>query len=367
MRTANGINGITKTCLLKIYRRAGGGPSCGRVGGGPSGGRPFARCFCAVFLVACLFAFTSCDISIVQESILPLLTGAQGAAGGAGTPSGNIVFTEKTPYDEDTFVIVNTTSDVYSAADRTSARLTQLLFNEPAYVLEESGRWYRLLVDGETEGWSSDRNFDDDWTCIDGRRYSGRIVITDREKQVYSHPRNGIVIRDVGMGTELFVVNKSDNVYQVALPGNLTGWVSETGAFQLDVGEKIKKTSAEIFAQSCEKFRGVSYLLGGLSFQGIDGAGIVYIAAKVNGVPLPRGFEGQFGEGELTGGGFGSLAVGDVLFFSINNQSSEITDSGVYTGDGKFIHANQHTGKVQYEDIEDLYFQQRLLGVKRYF
>jgi len=278
-----------------------------------------------------------------------------------------VQFTEKSPYDAFTAVVVNTTADVYSEADRTSVRLTQLLFDEPIDILEQDDLWAKIMVDDDIEGWIRTRNFDMDWTCVDGRRYTERIVITDREKQIFSHARSGIVIRDVGMGTELYVVSKSDNVYQVALPGNLTGWISETGVFQLNAGEAIKKTTAEIFTQSCAKFRGVSYLRGGLSFLGIDGAGMLFVAAKINGVRLPRGFEGQFAKGEFVYDELDRLQTGDVLFFSRDGQSMRINASGVYAGDGKFIHANQHTGKVQYEDIGDPYFKQRLLGVKRYF
>jgi len=320
----------------------------------------------AALSLACVFIFASCDAAVVRDSILPLLTG-NAAANDAGSGAGNLKFSEKTPYDHDTAVVVNTTADVYKEADRTSTRLTQLLFDEPVQILEQTDLWVRLRVDDRIDGWVRSRSLDSDWTCIDKRRYSERIIITEREKQIYSHPRNGIVIRDVGMGTELFVVSKSDNVYQVALPGNLTGWISENGVFQLDADERIKKTTAEIFAQSCSKFRGTSYLLGGISFHGIDGAGMVYVAAKVNGVLLPRDYEGQYARGEFVYDGLEDLNVGDVLFFSVNNQSTVISDAGVYVGDGQFIHANQHTGKVQYEDITDLYVQQRILGVKRYY
>ena len=319
----------------------------------------------AAALPLILVAFlTSCDISLVGASLMPQAANSGNAAKSGG---GRLTFTEKTPYNSDTAVVVNTTADVYENADRTSRRLTQLMFGEPVQTAGLADRWVNVYVDERIEGWVRYRNLDSDWTCVDGRRYSGRIVITNREKQIYSHPRNGIVIRDVGMGTELFIVGKSDNVYQVALPGNLTGWVSENGVFQLGVDEEIKKTTAAIFAQSCEKFRGTSYLLGGISFHGIDGAGMLYVAAKINGLPMPRDFIGQYGEGIFIEEGLNALEAGDVLFFSLTGGSSDVGDAGVYTGDGKFIHANQHTGKVQYEDISDPYFQQRLLSVKRFF
>ena len=328
------------------------------------------------FVFSCIAAIllSGCDVAAVRENILSRVTGTTAAsprggdgAANANDAAGGALFSEKTPYDEYTAVVVNTTVDVYSEPDRTSKRLTQLLFDEPVRILEETDLWARLSVDGRIDGWVRKRGLDGDWTCVDKRRYSNRIIITDREKQIYSHPRNGVVIRDVGMGTELFVVGKSDNVYQVALPGNLTGWISENGVFQLSADESIKKTTADIFAQSCSKFRGVSYLLGGLSFLGVDGAGMVYIAAKVNGVRLPREYEGQYSRGDFVEEGLDGVEVGDVLFFTANNQSTVISDAGVYMGDGQFIHANQHTGKVQYELIGDLFVQQRIFAVKRYF
>ena len=328
----------------------------------------------ALISVSALF-FQGCDTEAIRAAVNRQFPGLGVQPGGRGGNSGSVSgggnaalrFSEKTPYNYDTYVVVNTSADVYETADRTSVRLAQLLFDEPMQILEKNDRWAKVIVDEGIEGWVRLRNLDSDWTCVDGRRYAGRIIITNREKQIYSHPRNGIVIRDVGMGTELFIINKSDNVYEVALPGNLTGWVSENGVFQLGVEEPIKKTSADIFSQSCAKFRGTTYLRGGASFQGIDGAGLLHVAAKVNGVWLPRDFEGQFDLGVEVLGGLDDLMIGDVLFFSSSADSPDVADAGVYTGDGKLIHANQHTGKVQYEDVGDPYFQQRLLGVKRYF
>ena len=282
-------------------------------------------------------------------------------------------------YDNNTFVVINTTTDVFESADKTSLRVTQLLFNQPVQVVAQNDRWAKVTVDeNDASGWVRAREIDSDWTCIDPRRYQGRIVITSREKQVYSHPRNGTVLRDVGMGTELFFYTRSDNVYEVALPGNLIGWISESGTFQLDVDEAIKKTSADIFVQSCEKFIGVSYLLGGVGSLGIDSAGIIYIAMKINGVSVPHDFNGQFECGEdvaipdTENLEDSELTVGDILFFSSgralsDNEHIRFDDAGVYLGEGKFLHASQHTGRVQQNDVDDEYYKQRLKGVKRYF
>ncbi|MCL2164164.1 MAG: C40 family peptidase [Oscillospiraceae bacterium] len=285
---------------------------------------------------------------------------------------------QSVPYDENTVVVVNTAADIYESADRTSRRITQVLFNHPIQVLAQSDRWAKVEVDGTNSGWIRTRDIDSDWTCVDPRRYKGRIVVTNREKQIMSQPRGGVVIRDIGMGAELFFYTRSDSIFEVALPGNLTGWISETGTFQLEVDEPIKKTSAEVFAQSCEKFIGTSYLQGGASSLGIDSAGIIYVAMKINGVLLPRDYESQFKFGkavpvdDLENVSESEMSVGDVLFFSAagrpqNGEDAQISEAGVYMGEGSFLHASQHTGKVQLSNISDEYYVQKLIGIMRYF
>ncbi|MDR1439933.1 MAG: C40 family peptidase [Clostridiales bacterium] len=389
----------------------------------------------AKLCVAALFAlllFSGCGgESLLDAFYRQPAAGEDMPEGVPGAP--NTALSGRSPYDKRTAVVVSTAADIYASADNTSKRLTQVLFDRPVRILEASGQWIRVDTGRGAEGWMRAHNADSDWTCIDWRRYAGRIVVTSKNKQIYSSPRNGIVVRDVSMGTELFVISKSENVYEVALPGNLTGWLSENGTFQLDVREAIKETTAAIFAQSCEKFRGTSYLQGGVSYQGIDGAGLLYASAKVNGVLLPGDLDGQFMMG--VGVGLEEISVGDVLFFSSAATSAyadaiaagaavgadaggsggdagglgageagagesasadsnagadadatpgggdpdgidpdgidpdvELYDAGVYVGDGRFIHASQHAGKVMYEDLgADPYYQQRLYAIRRYF
>ncbi|MDR1438986.1 MAG: C40 family peptidase [Clostridiales bacterium] len=336
--------------------------------------------------MAVLLALCGCggdEFDIVGAFMRQPADAGSAAQAGEQAQAGAAASGERPPYGERTAVVVSTAADIYEDADNTSRRLTQILFDQPVSVLEPGAQWAKVETLGGAQGWTRARNVDGDWACIDRRRYEARIVITSKNKQIYSHPRNGIVVRDVGMGTELFVISKAESVYEVALPGNMTGWLSENGTFQLDAAESIKKTTAEIFAQSCEKFRGTSYLQGGVSFQGIDGAGLLYAAMKINGVPLPHDLGGQMLVGE--GVGAGEAAVGDVFFFSAaglggdgNSDGGEarfgsaaggagLSDAGVYMGDGKFLHASQHAGKVMYDDISDPYYQQRLYSVRRYF
>jgi len=336
-----------------------------------------------IVIIMPLVALTSC-ISILPGG------GAGAGAGNGDEPLETSAWGYPVPYGDDTVVVVNTAADIYETADKTSRRITQLLFNQPVQVIAQNDLWAKVNVDEKNAGWVRARDIDSDWNCVDPRRYKGRIVITAREKQVYSHPRNGMVIRDVGMGTELFFYTRSDNVYEVALPGNVIGWISESGTFQLEVDEPIKKTGADVFIQSCDKFKGTSYLIGGASSLGIDSAGIIFVTMKINGVLMPRDFNNQFALGEevrirnLENIQEAELQIGDILFFGANRASSGgdnsggngnssggtdlyLDDAGIYMGEGNFLHASQHTGKVQLNNISDDYYRQRLKGVRRYF
>ena len=86
---------------------------------------------------------------------------------------------------------------------------------------------------------------------------------------------------------------------------------------------------------------------------------------KINGVSVPHDLAGQYAMGEDVKAD--DVKVGEVFFFGSASEGNELTNVGVYTGDGKFIQASQHAGKVLLTEVSDPYYQQRLKGIKRYF
>lgn len=96
---------------------------------------------------------------------------------------------------------------------------------------------------------------------------------------------------------------------------------------------------------------------------GFDCSGFVmFVFRDAMGVALPRSTGEQFA---LHGGSprLGSLLTGDLVFF--NTAGRGVSHVGIYVGEGRFVHAPNHGGRVRLDRLDDRYWQQRYLGARR--
>lgn len=262
-------------------------------------------------------------------------------------------------------VIVDTVVDVFRKPDIKSERITQAIFNQPVAVLEEEGVWIKVKTADGCTGWIKSRFADTDCYSITAEDYNFRVVVTGKSKRVLSQPQGGITIKEVVMGTEFYSSKKMEGAYQVALPGRVIGWISETGTIELPVQKHIPQTSAEDFVATALKLKGTSYLLGGISTWGIDCSGLTYISARINGVDLPRSANEQFRAGSMVSKKL--INRGDLVYFSREPGSDDISDIGIALGDGNFLYASKSKGYVTISSLDEPFFKDRLIGVKRLF
>jgi cell wall-associated NlpC family hydrolase len=269
---------------------------------------------------------------------------------------------------KDKAVTIDTVVDIFKEADINSERITQCLFNQLVTVIEEKDSWVKVkTVDGSI-GWLRSKFIDRDCTSVKQELYSERIVITGKKKTVYTNYGGGATLKDVSMGTEFFVKSKKKNYYEVVIPGNLTGWVESKNTILIGAASPIPKTSADDFATTVEKFKETQYLLGGTgAWQGVDGSGVVYISAKINGVDLPRNASEQFDFIIDRPEDLENLRKGDLLFFSPNEELEDISDVGVYIGDDCFIYANKSKGRIDIDSTKSDYYIKRIKGIRRIF
>lgn len=269
---------------------------------------------------------------------------------------------------KDKAVTVENVVDIFKEADINSERITQCLFNQLVTVLEEKDSWARVkTVDGSI-GWLRSKFIDRDCTSVKKELYTERIVITGKKKSVYTNYGGGATLKEVSMGTEFFVKSKKKNYYEVAVPGNLTGWVEIKNTILIGADASIPVTSSEDFATTVEKFKDTQYLLGGTSaWQGVDGSGVVYVSARINGIDLPRNVEEQFEFIENRPENLEDIKIGDLLFFSTNEDLEDISEVGVYIGDDRFIYANKSKGRIENDSIKNDYFAKRIKGIRRLF
>jgi cell wall-associated NlpC family hydrolase len=115
--------------------------------------------------------------------------------------------------------------------------------------------------------------------------------------------------------------------------------------------------------QAAYQLRGTRYVMGGTSRSGFDCSGFVrYILSHSGGVDLPRTATEQYYRGRALSRA--ELSPGDLVFFK-NTYKHGISHVGIYSGDGKFIHAaNSHKG-VRMDSLDAPYYANHYAGARR--
>ena len=88
---------------------------------------------------------------------------------------------------------------------------------------------------------------------------------------------------------------------------------------------------------TAKTYLGVPYVWGGESYGGVDCSGLTMLAWGSAGVDLPHLSRAQYGYG--THVPIGSMAPGDLIFWSSNGTQSGIYHVAIYLGDGQMIEA----------------------------
>lgn len=108
---------------------------------------------------------------------------------------------------------------------------------------------------------------------------------------------------------------------------------------------------------------GKNYSLGGCSPQkGFDCSGLVWWAYKQHGVKLPRITTEQLKAGKAVSKK--QIRAGDIVIFR-TNQSPRGLHTGLYAGEGYFIHSPGRGKKVQIERLAKSWWRDRLIAARR--
>ena len=103
--------------------------------------------------------------------------------------------------------------------------------------------------------------------------------------------------------------------------------------------------SGQFIADFALQFVGYPYVWGGNTPAGFDCSGFTqYVTLQTVGYDIGHASQGQMGYGTWVDAG--DLQPGDLVFFA-NTYGPGITHTGVYIGDGQFVHSeNSNTGVV---------------------
>ncbi len=115
--------------------------------------------------------------------------------------------------------------------------------------------------------------------------------------------------------------------------------------------ELLETTTDKVYSQY-QEWKGIRYMRGGMSKQGIDCSGLTCIIyLEKFGIILPRTAREQAGEGVQIKRS--ELASGDLVFFKTGKRSYHV---GIYIEDGKFLHVSTSSG-VMISTLNEKYWK----------
>jgi len=254
-------------------------------------------------------------------------------------------------------VIKVSVAGVHEGPDVTTPLHTQALLNEEVVVLREYRNFVYARVPDGYYGYIRISDITRDTSNINAE--GDKVIIISKFANIFDYYGN--IIYRAPM-TSIFIGNPNRDKYLIYLPQNNIGYI-DINDIMIIYGNEIPLGSRANFAQIARQFLGTRYLWGGCSADGIDCSGLTYIAAKMNGLRIPRD---SFPQSQL---GFNidlrNAVAGDQLFFSSDTRKTRVTHTGIYLGNGNFIHSTDGQGVVIHNIYSNSFYMNRLMYVKR--
>ena len=269
---------------------------------------------------------------------------------------------------------------IYDGADRNAVRISGALFGEKMEVLGLAGdSRLKIRLEGLGEGYVSRSGVSTDLGTIRKSGLKGRALVLSPLKRIMSHGIAGSILMEAPMGSLLYADAQVEKVLRLRLPDGKEGWMNTDGIQLLAPGEAIPvpAKATELFVSSAMNFYGSRIIPGGLSKNGADMAGVIFISARVNGLDLPRTLEAQSRvgqEADIIRDVSTNLArpslfrAGDVLFFHSGEEADTITSAAMIIDKSRALTALNNSSEIRIVDLDDQpELLSRLSSARRYF
>lgn len=225
--------------------------------------------------------------------------------------------------------------------------------------VSRDGEWIEIKLNNGREGW-----IHSDYANIKEELKTGVI----NSKNVSMREGGSLVAPSAGD------LDKGDKVQIIEEGGDWTRIRLENGAegFVYSSVISVEKHSSAISRGGSRESNmirlatskvGAGYSRGAEGPNSFDCSGYVkYIYKQAYGKELPHNSRAQYSVG--TSVSKNELVAGDLVFFATAG-SGDINHSGIYIGDGKFIHASSYDGVVLIDPMDTGHYSRSYRGAKR--
>jgi cell wall-associated NlpC family hydrolase len=258
-------------------------------------------------------------------------------------------------------VVVVPVANMYSKPTEKADVVSQAIYGSNVKLLEARGEWSRIQTPDHYKGWTPSRYLRIILTG-DGYATAGPTVqVESLFANIYAEPdvtRHKPVVT-IPFEAKLEVVPDDLKRTGKGHPESHEGWLHVRLAGMtlawIQAGDTATDPKPLTILESIElakRFLGVPYLWGGGSSYGYDCSGFTQMLVRARGFNMPRDADQQAAWSGAARVGRKDLQAGDLLFFG--SSGKDITHTGMYIGDGQFIHdsTNGHP-VVQISRLDD--------------
>ncbi len=161
------------------------------------------------------------------------------------------------------------------------------------------------------------------------------------------------------MSAYLVQSSKPVQLAQPVLPPAPRSGVSKGSVPLVSSGSSDK---GSVIASVGLRYVGYRYVFGGASPRGFDCSGFIYYVLGRSGVSVSRDLYSQLNSGSRVNRS--NLMPGDLLFWS-NTYKRGLSHSGIYIGNGKFVHAENEGTGVVVSSMSSPYYASRFTAAVR--
>ena len=268
------------------------------------------------------------------------------------------------------YVVVVPVANMYSGPSDKTDVVSQAIYGSDVSLVVARGEWSRIQTSDHYKGWVPSRQIR---ILLTGNGYAKSVPAVQVESlfaNIYVEPditKHKPVVT-VPFETRLELVSDSkakdgkpapEGWLQVHLPDLRNAWV-QVG----DITSDPKPLSIPESIELAKRFLGIPYLWGGRSSFGFDCSGFTQMLLRARGINMPRDADQQASWNGVTAVERKHLQPGDLLFFG--SSPKQITHTGMYIGDGQFIHdtTNGHP-VVQISRLDDEPWTKLLVACRR--
>jgi cell wall-associated NlpC family hydrolase len=261
-------------------------------------------------------------------------------------------------------VVARPVVNMYRSAAAASDVVSQVLYGTGVQTLQSSQDWSNIrTADGYT-GWVQAA----DLKMLNGSAYApmgNAVRVTAISANIYREPDVTAHAPELQLPWESRLepapppAKNSERWLAVRLVDGQIGWVQRG-----DISDDFAPVNMGGMLALAHRFIGATYTWGGVSSFGFDCSGFTQMLERQRGIEMPRDADIQAGWSGVIAVERKDVAPGDLLYFG--SSPSKITHTGMYLGNGEFIHdtTHDHPG-VQISRLDDMPWTKLLVAIRR--